>query len=213
MEKGGLEEPLPRTRSQVYETCPNPNPPTRAVSLPELPARSSTRTIVIQHAARGCISQVPTSQGREAPGARLRKGLPGLVLKVSRRATKRQNRPVKRSALQAEETGRDSAKPFEPPRPPQTAERPQPHNPTLLTAAVRSSRKVRGSSRERRRGDVLARGAAGIGGARRALAPFWRPGHIGGACPVSGARPGGPRSRCWALTRPLLLLSSRYRPT
>lgn len=127
MEKGVLEEPLPRTRSQVYETCPNPNPPTRAVSLPELPARSSTRTIVIQHAARGCVSPAPTSQGREAPGARLRKGLPGLVLKVSRRATKRQNRPVKRSALQAGEAGRDSAKPFEPPRPPQTAERPQPH--------------------------------------------------------------------------------------
>uniref|UniRef100_A0A8V0Y5R8 Large ribosomal subunit protein eL30 n=1 Tax=Gallus gallus TaxID=9031 RepID=A0A8V0Y5R8_CHICK len=41
-------------------------------------------------------------------------------------------------------------------------------------------------------GDVLARGGAGIGGARRALAPFWRPGHLGGACPVSGARPGGP---------------------
>lgn len=59
-------------------------------------------------------------------------------------------------------------------------------------AAVRSSRKVRGSSRERRCGDVLARGGAGIGGARRALAPFWRPGHLGGACPVSGARPGGP---------------------
>lgn len=51
------------------------------------------------------------------------------------------------------------------------------------------------------RGGAAARGSrescgAGIRDALWELVPFWRPGHLGGASPVSGARPGR-RGRAW----------------